>query len=66
MIKPLDENLEAILELKSGILAGNMRESPAEQELVLRDRATHEQSKRNFGSLDPILASELLRDIATL
>lgn len=69
MVKTIDDDLEAVLDLKGGILAGDMRESPAEQELGalhLRDRKDFAGSKRMFGSLDAIVTSELFRDIAIL
>jgi hypothetical protein len=69
MIKPIGDDLEAVIELKSGILAGDVRDSPSEQELgslVLRDKGTWKETSRAFGSLDPIACSELFRDIAMM
>jgi len=68
-VMELADDLEAVLELKSGILAGDVRDSPSEQELgglSLRDKGTWKESSRTFGSLDTIACSEIFRDIAMM
>ncbi len=69
MVKPLGDDLEACIHLDGGILASAMSESPAEQglgTLVLREKSSWKESKTRFGELDPVLTSELFRDLSLL
>jgi Domain of unknown function (DUF4132) len=68
MQKPLGDDVIAVLGLGGGILAGDMRESPAEQkleELTILEEATHTTGPK-LGELDPVVVSEVFRDLALL
>jgi hypothetical protein len=68
MQKPLGDGRLALLGLGGGILAGDMRESPAEQKLEalsLVEEDSHKEGPK-LGDLDAVSASELLRDVALL
>ena len=63
MTKPLGGDVLATISLHEGILAGSLSESPTEQKLgaiELSPKGTRPQE------LDPILYSELVRDVALI
>ena len=65
MQKPLGDGALAVLGLGGGILAGDMRESPAEQKLeslALVEEATLKSGPK-LGDVDPVAVSELFRDL---
>jgi hypothetical protein len=67
--KPLTEDLEAVLELDPGTVVGDLNWEPEQTlgEVFLRRRNSWDRKDlRSFSQLDPVLASELIRDLENL
>ncbi|MFO0614754.1 MAG: DUF4132 domain-containing protein [Polyangiaceae bacterium] len=66
--KPLPNELEVHLALEPGITVGMVAEEPEQKlgALALHEKDEWRPSSRKLAELDPIVASELLRDLASL